>query len=333
MKRTFTLLLAVIMTAAMLLSMAACGAENQSADDNEVISSSNVQPSQPVRIAALNGPTGISVAKLATDAAESGEYDVTFVGAPDEITGLLTTGEVDAAFVPTNLASVLYNKTGGSIRTAAVTTLGVLYLLDTSGEVNSLADIDGKTVGATGQGSNPEYILNYIIEGNGLENVTTQYYTEHSELAALMISGDVKTAMLPVPFATQVATKLEGVNSIDLQAEWAKISDTPIAQGVLVCTADFADNNKADLDKLLADFEVSANFANENPAETAQYVEKLGIISSAALTEKAIPQCNIVCITGEEMKSTVSDFLEVLYAANPKSVGGAMPNDDFYVVG
>ena len=339
MKRTATTRIYALMLAVlMLLSFAACAkqpapAETPAVSDTGVTEAAEPAAPETVNVAALKGPTGISMAKLAKDGAESGLYNTTFAGAPDEIVGLITTGEVDVACVPTNLASTLYNKTNGGIRVCAVTTLGVLYLMDASGEINSIADLKGKSIGATGEGSNPEYILNYILEKNGLkpgEDVEITYYAEHSELASLMLSGDVKTAMLPVPFATQVQMKLEGVNAIDLQAEWAKVSETEIAQGVIITTAKYAEEHKDALDRFLADFAASSEYAVNNAAEDAAIIEELGIIPNAALAQKAIPGCNIVYIDGSRMKSLVSDFLSVLYQANPKSVGGALPDDDFY---
>lgn len=339
-KTVLTRIIAAVTALVMLFSLAACAkpapADNASPTDAGTQAAEPAAPEpEKVNVAALKGPTGISMAKLAADGAESGQYNVTFAGAPDEIVGLITTGEVDVACVPTNLASTLYNKTNGGIRVCAVTTLGVLYLLDTTGDISSVADLKGKTIGATGEGSNPEYILNYILEQNGLkagEDVTVEYYAEHSELASLMLSGDIKTAMLPVPFATQVQMKLEGVNVVDLQAEWAKVASTEIAQGVIITTAKFAEEHKDALDRFLADFRDSTDFAVNSAAEASAIIEQLGIIASAALAQKAIPSCNMVYIDGEKMKATVSDFLGVLYAANPKSVGGAMPGDDFYYI-
>lgn len=326
-------LAAAALAALMLLTSAACAKTEAPQPDDSVGAASTTDapaPARTVKVAALSGPTGIGLAKLAKDGQESGAYDVRFVGSPDEITGLLTTGEVDAACVPTNLASVLYNKTGGEIRTAAVTTLGVLYIIDASGEVQSISDLAGKTIGATGQGSNPEYILDYVLEKNGLADVTVEYYAEHAELASRMLAGDVEIGMLPVPFATQVCGKLEGESVVDLQAEWAKVADAPVAQGVLVCAKKFADEEPELLAKLLEDGKASSDFANGDIPAAAQIVEELGVLPSAALTEQAIPSCNITFVTGDEMKPLVGDFLTVLFEANPKAVGGKLPEEDFY---
>lgn len=85
-----------------------------------------------VRIASMKGPTSIGLVKLYDDASAektSNDYDYKICGTADEIATGLIKGELDAACVPANLASVLYNKTEGRIKIAAVNTLGVLYIL------------------------------------------------------------------------------------------------------------------------------------------------------------------------------------------------------------
>lgn len=323
-------ILAIVLSLVLLLGAFGCAAD----DNTPETPADDVVEETVVNLGALNGPTGISAAKLASDAAENGRYNVFFAGAPDEISAKLIKGELDAACVPTNLASVIYNKTEGGVKVAAVTTLGVLYLIDATGEVASIEDVRGKTIYATGQGSNPEYILNYILERNGMtvgEDVFVEYKTEHAELAPLVISGECPLAMLPVPFATQVTGKLESESVIDLQAEWAKVSEAPLAQGVLVVRSEFAENNPEALAKLLADFEQSSEFAVNDPEAASALVAELGIIPSAETALAAIPSCNIVYVDGADMKATVSGFLGLLHGAAPASIGGAMPGDDFYL--
>ncbi len=323
MKRIIALMLAAVMA---LGIFAGCAQEpvQTPADDT--------QPAVPMNVVALSGPTGIGMAKLAADGKENGKYNVTFASAPDEITGLIVNGEVDVACVPTNLAAALYAKTNGSISVTAVTTMGVLYLLDKTGEIESIADLEGKTVGATGQGSNPEYILNYILAENGLtvgENVNVNFYGEHAELASLMISGEVDIAMLPVPFATQVEGKIEGINVLNLQDEWNKVCDTALAQGVVIVRNEYLENNKEQFDAFLDDLKASTEYAVNDVEGAAQLCGDLGIIAQEVAL-KAIPYCNLTFSEGAEMKATVSAFLQVLFDANPKATGGSLPGDEFY---
>lgn len=288
-----------------------------------------------VRIGALKGPTAMGMAQMLKDTADgSTNYQFTLAGAPDEITALLVKGELDVAAVPSNLASVLYNNTNGGVKVAMINTLGVLYVVETGDTVNSVADLKGRTIYSSGKGATPEYSLDYILEQNGISpetDVTVEFKTEHTELAAALQSGAADLAVLPEPFVTTVLAGNENARvALSLNDEWDKVSDgSGMITGVLVVRSEFAEQNPEALDSLLAAYEQSVNFVNENPAEAAAIIEENGIIK-AAVAEKAIPKCNIVFISGNEMRTKLEGFLNVLFSMNPKAVGGALPGDDFY---
>ncbi|MDD3921665.1 MAG: ABC transporter substrate-binding protein [Eubacteriales bacterium] len=288
-------------------------------------------PEEPVKLATLKGPTGMGMVSLMQEG-EAG-YNVTLSSAPDEVTAMLISGEADIAAVPVNLGSVLYNKLDGDVRIIAASTLGVLYVLSADNSVQSVSDLAGKTLYATGQAATPEYILNYILQQNGVaDKVTVEYKAEHSELAALLAAGDVTLGMLPEPNVTAAMVKNPSLHiALDLTDEWSKITDASMVQSAIICRASYYEAHKAQVEQFLADYAASVAFVNEKPAEAAAQMEALGIVPAAAIGEKAIPNCNIVCLTGENMKASVSAMLDVLYTANPKSVGGAVPNEDFYV--
>ncbi len=291
-----------------------------------------------IRLATLKGPTGLGMLKLMSDNdtnTSANHYDFKIVGAPDEIVSKISTGEIDAAAVPTNLAATLYNKTGGKVQLAAINTLGVLSVLTNGEKVTGVKDLKGKTVYATGQGSTPEYALNYILKQNGLEvgkDVKVEYKAEHAELAAMVISGKAKIAVLPEPFVTQVMGKNKDVKiALDVTKEWNKaVGDKSVlTMGCLIVRKDFAEKNKEALHAFLKEYQTSAAFTVSNIEDASILSEKYGIMP-AAVAKKAIPNCNIVYLDGSEMKAKIPDFLNVLFQANPKSVGGKMPGEDFY---
>lgn len=292
-----------------------------------------------IRIAALNGPTGIGMAKLIDDSKNGNtvnDYQISLVGAPDAIVSQISNGELDIAAVPTNVAATLYNKTNGNVQLLALNTLGVLSIVTKGEEIQSFADLKGKTIYATGQGSTPEYVLNYLLKANGLDpekDVTIEYLSEHAELATKLLAGQVSVALLPEPFVTQVTVKDPDISiALNLTEEWDKAVDgkSVLTMGCLIVRKDFAQEHKDALDAFLEEYEASANYANENTAACAELVAESGIVAEAALAEQAIPNCNITYMDGEEMKSKAADFFQVLYDANPKSVGGALPDDGFY---
>lgn len=301
--------------------------------------SDNAKLDRDIKVYALKGPTGMGMAKLMSDSdagTTTNKYDFTIASAPDEVTAEIIKGNYDIAALPTNLASVLYNKTEGKIRVAAVNTLGVLYVLENGDTVNSLEDLNSKELYATGQGSTPEYILRYVLETNGIDcNVT--YLAEHSELAAQMISGDVSLGMLPVPNATTVLAQSDARTAIDLTAEWEKAAEkngdsSALYMGCVIVNPDFIEESPEAVDAFLEEYAASVKYVNENIDDASAMIESYGIVPKAAIAKKAIPDAHMVCITGDEMKTGLSGFYNVLFGFDPKSVGGAVPADDIYYI-
>jgi len=171
----------------------------------------------------------MGAAKLLSDndsGSAAASYNVTLGSDPaNDIVPKLINGELDLAAIPTNLAAALYNRTGGEIQLLALNTLGVLHILENGESVHSLADLAGKTLYATGQGANPEYVLNYLLEQNGLTpgvDVTIEWKAS-DELTALMASGEAALGMLPVPAATSVMMQNQDVrDAIDLNKRLAQ---------------------------------------------------------------------------------------------------------------
>ena len=251
---------------------------------------------------------------------------------------LLVKGELDIAAVPANLGSVLYNNTQGAVRVLAINTLGVLYIVERGDTVHSVADLKGRTLVTAGKGSTPEYALNYILRGNGLDpeqDVTIEFKSEHAECLAAMLQDESVVAMLPQPFATVAQTKAEDMRvALDLTAEWDALqadAEQPSAMitGVAVARADFIENNPEAVAQFMADYEASVKFVQENPADAAQLIGSFDIFE-AGPAEKALPFCNIVFIAGEEMRDKLSGYLGELFAQDPAAVGGAVPEEDFY---
>ncbi len=293
-----------------------------------------------IRLGGLKGPTTMGMVKLLSDAetgATANEYTFQLAAAADELTPLLVKGQLDIAAVPANLASVLYNKTEGEIQLLAVNTLGVLYILEKGGEtIQSVADLKGKTIYATGKGTTPEYCLTWLLAQSGLTlgaDVQVEWKSEATEVVAAMAQADAAVAMLPQPFVTVATGKQEGLRvALDLTAEWDALADgSGMVTGVLVVRRSFAQQNPGAVKTFLQEYAASTTYANQQPAGAAALIEQYGIVK-ADVAQKALPHCNIVCLTGDEMADRTAAYLQVLYQQNPASVGGALPAKDFYLI-
>ncbi|MDL2293542.1 ABC transporter substrate-binding protein [Ruminococcaceae bacterium OttesenSCG-928-D13] len=293
-----------------------------------------------VRIAGLKGPTTMGMVKLMDDA-ENGlyadDYQVEMAGTADEIVPKLVSGELDMAAIPANLAAVLYNNSQG-IRVAAINTLGVLYVVETGETIQSIEDLRGKTIYSTGKGTTPEFALNYILTKNGIDpagDLTIEYKSESTEIAALLAEATDAVAVLPQPYVTAMQMQNENVRiALSLSDEWDKVgAGSSLVTGVLVARVDWIDENPEAFENFLAAYAESINWVNANTEDAAELVAKYGIVEKAPVAAKALPYCNIVCITGDELETRLSGYLQALYDQNPEAVGGALPEAEFYYKG
>ena len=356
-------LLALTLSLALTAGLAACSTQAPAEDtappestapaaETQTPAAETAVPYQTVHLGLLSGPTGMGAAKMISDSdaayaqIEDGTYDpsngvlehyeVTLGSDPaNDIVPRLTNGELDIAAIPTNLAATLYNRTDGGIKLLALNTLGVLHILENGDTVNSLADLEGRTLYATGQGSNPEYVLNYLLEANGLDpaaDVDIQWLASE-ELTTRMASGDIDLCMLPVPAATTVMMQNSDVrDAIDLNDAWTESgAQGTFTMGCLVARTEWLEDNSELVPGILEEYAASIDYANSNPEEASALIEQYGIVPKAAVAQAAIPQANMVCITGEDMKG-IADYYQVLFDADPTSIGGAIPGEDFYYI-
>lgn len=317
----------LLLLAAVLLLLPACGA-----------TAKGMSAEGPVRIAGLKGPTTMGLVNL-LDMEQQGsaalDYDLQLYGTADEIVPGLIKGELDMAAIPANLAAALYQKTKGGIQVMAVNTLGVLYVVEKGDTVHSMADLAGRTILSTGKGTTPEYLLRYLLEKNGLDpdkDVNIQYCSEATEVTAQMAAAQKDAiAVLPQPYVTAAGMKDPSLRvALDLTAEWDKVSDSQLVTGVTVVRTQYAQEHPDVVEAFLQEYAQSVRTANTDLDRTAALCEQQGVVAKAAIAKKALPACNIVCRTGDEMQKDVSAYLSVLCAADPAAVGGKLPDEGFY---
>ena len=353
-KKNMKKLISLILAAVMLLSLAACAQEEAAPTAApteepavteaapETTAAPETEPAERidadlVNVMVLNGTTGFGMANL-MDACDKGEsaqnYNFSVETDASNIVAALANGSVDIAALPTNAAATVYNKTQGKVQVLALNTLGVLYLVtDGSVTVESVADLAGQTVYAPAQ--NPSFIFQHIVEANGLTDVTIDNtYAQPADLNTAVAAGEVSIAVLPEPMVTVAKSKNPDlVVALDLTAEWDKIAPAgSLVQGCVVVRKAFVEENPDAVKTFLTEYGASIEALTTDIEGTAAKIEAQGIFAKAAVAAKAIPNCNVCFITGEEMKAALGEFLTVMHGVAPASVGGNIPGDDFYCI-
>ncbi|MBR5534701.1 MAG: ABC transporter substrate-binding protein [Ruminiclostridium sp.] len=331
MKKVFALMLSLVI----VFTLCACGGST-----TEEVPEDTAFEGTTIRIGGLQGPTSMGMVKMLSDS-EAGEtvnsYEFTMAGSADELTPKLLQGELDILAVPVNLGSILYNNSDGAVQMLAANVLGVLYIVEKGGDtVSDWESLKGQTIYATGKGSTPEYALNYLLTQYGLDpatDVTVEWKSEPTEIVAQMAAQDHAVALLPQPFVTVAQGKFPDMKVVmGLSDQWDALDNgSQFITAGLIVRSEFAQENPEAVAAFLEEYAASTQFINENVAEGAQLVGEYGIVD-AAVAEKAIPYCNIVCITGNEMVEMTTGYFQTLFDQNPKSMGGQMPGEDFFYI-
>ncbi|MPL99469.1 hypothetical protein SDC9_45687 [bioreactor metagenome] len=343
--------LALLLVFAMILGLSACSlfaASSPSQSPAAASPSASASPSADNRTAVnltlLKGPTGVGAAKMLSDndaGLTANNYKVTVSSDNSEVAARLTSGQTDIAALATNVAANLFNKSGGDIKLLALNTLGVLYILERGGtKVNSMTDLKGKTLYATGQGANPEFVLNFLLEQNGLVPGTDVkiVWKTSDEVSALMLTGDAEYCMLPVPAVTALELKTAGSDAaskivpvLNLTEEWDNTADSSsLIMGCVVVRSKFAEENPQAVSDFLTEYAASIQYVKDNPEDAAVLVARYGITPSEAIAKAAIPDCNLICVSGKDMRDAIQGYYEVLFSVDPASIGGSIPDDSFY---
>lgn len=329
-RKIMTLLLTTVLSLSLLCGCAGSDAqpEAQNATDDVV-----------VRVAAMKGPTTMGLVKMwqdAEDGTAKGNYEFNMMTGADEIMPMMIKGDMDIALLPANAAANLYQKSDGAITVIDINTLGVLYVVSADDSIAAVEDLKGKTIYLTGKGTTPDYALQYLLAQHDIDlsEVTLEYKSEATEVAAVLKENPDGIGLLPQPFVTAACAQNEQLQIVlDVNAEWEACNGgNGLVTGVTVVRTAFLNEHPEAVDVFMEEHEASAAFVNSNVEEAAELVAARGIVEKAPVAAKAMPKCNITYIDGEEMKQALSGYLTTLYEQNPEFIGGAMPGDDFYTI-
>ena len=366
-KTRFTKTLALALTLGLLCSgLAGCGQARNSGNTAESLAAESTQPTSGtqtgesmeaatesteataenadadgtlIRVASLKGPTSLGLLFL-MDKANKGEtantYEFRMATGADEILPLMVKGDLDIALIPANVASVLYHKTQGGVEVIDINTLGVLYMVSGEDGLADFTDLKGKTIYLTGKGTTPDYVLQYLLNANGMsvDDVTLEYKSEATEVASVLAEDPTAIGLLPQPFVTAACMQNDALKVIfDLNEEWNKVqgaSGSSMVTGVTVVRKEFLEENEEAVKAFMEEHKASAEAINADPATGAALAVEAQIVAKEPIAQKAIPDCNITYMDKAEMKQALSGYLDVLFHQDSQSIGGGLPESDFY---
>lgn len=294
---------------------------------------------EKVNIAALKGPTGLSMVNLIhskSTIVDGGEVEYFIVNTPQLVTSGLLSGSYDIAALPTNLAAIIFNKKPDYVL-AAVTGEGTLYVLSSRDDIKTWSDLKGKKVYNIARSSTPGFLFNHLLNSNSLDpavDLDIDYKFNHVELAPMLIAGKVETGILPEPLVTKVLLKNKNMKVVlDFQSEYSSMtaggSSYPLS--CVVVKKSLVESNPEFVREFLIELKDSINWVKANPMEAGEKGKTVGLGVTGALITKAMPRLNLGFKNAKDSEAELKSYYEILFRSDAKSVGGKLPTSNFYM--
>lgn len=302
--------------------------------ENEDVPESETGVEVALNILIPSGSTAMSLAHFIYEKPDLGEgVELNFepyVQGSDPLLAAFTSETANVIVAPTNLGATLYQKEV-PYQLAATLVWGNLYLIGK--EELTLEDLAGKSITAFGQGSTPDLVLQNVLKEKGLlDSVTIEYLSSVADVQSMFAAGEIELAVIAEPSLTVLKNKVEDVHIIaDFQFQWAELyGGSSYPQASLFVHQELINNHSDIVEALLAQVEASIDFANEHPDEMAAQAIETGLDMPEAVIASSTPNSNFLFKTASKAKDEIQLYLEKLYEFEPKTIGGSLPDDNFY---
>ncbi len=294
-----------------------------------------------VRVGLIMGPPSMGLSQFIV-AAQAGKTTNNFTFEPNGVdyvglSALFNKGDYDICTLPSNIGPILYNnkELKNEYQVISINNLGVLYVMTNDASLSTLDDLKGRTVYSYGEGGTPEYTIEALLKKNGLEGTfNLEFKSSPLEVLNMMQQQENCVAILPQPFVSLAKILVNPLYiPVDITVEWDKAFADTGSQAVTTTTIvnkKFAEEHEQAVVEYLNMAGQSVTWSLANMGDAAALQEELGTFLNNSVALDAMPYISMVNLTGEDMRTALSGFLNELYLANPDSIGGAMPGEDFY---
>ncbi len=294
----------------------------------------------PINVGTIAGPTGIAMAKLMNEnyLGEQAKVNYAIESNAQLLPAKLLKKELDIAFVPTNMASIVYNKSKGEVVLLSTNIWGLLSVVTTDPKIKTWSDLKGKQVDIFGQGATPEIAFRSLAESHNLDLKKDlsfkMAYDTPGTLVAALASGKTKdgVGVLAEPFTSMLLAKNKNARILaDFQTEWKRNYESDFPMSSIVVRKEFLNEHPEIVSAFVREFSNTLTYANKNPKEIGKFVKMLPELPfESSIVAASIPRSDFRYVSAVNAKKAVSKYLQILYLFDKATIGGKMPEKDFY---
>lgn len=328
MKKIITVLMSLLITSSLVVG---CSSSNEEENVTEPVT---------VNVGAPDGLPGIAIAKLSQENPEIKEgYKVKYnlEATSDALSTDVMKEALDIAIVPSNMASIAYNKTS-NYQIAGTVGMGSFYLVSSDKGVNGLnSSLEGKEVGNIGKGLTPDITVQALLQEQEVDSsaITFNYSNEASDLVSLLATKKLTTGIVPEPALSGLLTKNPDLKVIcGVNDAWKEVfkNENGYPQSTLIVKSSLIKDNPEFVKDFINALDENIKWTNENPKEAGEYAATFGVNVKPELLVKAIDRTNLKFISIYDCKDEYTNYYNSLLSFNPKVLGGKVPDENIYYV-
>ena len=330
MKKIFTVLMSLLITSSLAVGCSSNDKKEEEKDTEQI----------SVNIGAPDGLPAIAIAKLAQENPEIKEgYKVkyTLEATSDALSTDVMKEALDIAIVPSNMASIAYNKTS-NYKIAGTVGMGSFYLVSSDEDITGLnSSLEGKEVGNIGKGLTPDITVQALLKEQNVDSssIKFNYSNDTSDLVSLLATKKLTTGIVPEPALSGLLTKNPDLKVIcSVNDTWKDVfkNENGYPQSTLIVKSSFAKENSEFVKGFIKILDENIKYTNENPKEVGEFAVKFGINVKAPLLVKAIDRTNLKFIDIDNCKDDYTNYYNSLISFNPKVLGGKVPDENIYYI-
>lgn len=257
---------------------------------------------------------------------------------PDQLRIMMTQDDVHFVSVPSNVASIFYNK-GTDLKLLEISVWGVFYVISSNTSVQSLHDLTAQEVYVPFKGDQPDLVFRYICQQQGIDpfkDLEIQYVSSPLDLTLNLLAGTAEYAVTLEPGASQAIRKAQenGITIervIDIQEEWGSVTGTDprLPNAGVVALPGILENPIA-IEAFCKAYDEGVKWSNQNPHEAAILAAKYVEGVDAAAFEEALNYTIFESVPARDSKKELEFMYSCFMDLEPDSIGGKLPDEEFY---
>ena len=265
------------------------------------------------------------------------KFEVTTTPGPQVLQSELVQDNYDVIVAPVTLGAQLSIKGSINYKIAGLITFDNMYIVSKKNiTLNSINDLNGKTIYAYGQNQPSDIMLKYALEKSGVTCTIEYADSVATVVSSYFLPGNADYALVAEPYLSKIKQKVE-VNVIDVASVLRNLSEGSVEFIPQAAIYVYKELSKSQIKKILKVIEDNIAALNKDNSAYAKLLLEQDSNLYPLFTNLGEDVLSGVCLNAGinylkayDNKDKLEEFFGIVDKANKNLFNGQVPSEDFY---